>query len=65
MMSKTTRALETTRGTIQFPTFMPVTTFGGKYPLDDLLRPYLPRYSQCLMVSYYYAKQMNARERPK
>jgi helicase len=65
MMSKTPRALETTHGTIQFPTFMPVTTFGGKYPLDDLLRPYLPRFSQCVMVSYYYAKQMKAKERPK
>lgn len=59
-MSKT--QLQTRHGTITFPTFMPVTTFGGKYPLDDLVRPYLGRFAQCLMVSYYYAKQM--KERP-
>lgn len=36
----------------------PVTTFGGKYPLDDLIRPYLPRLAQGIMLSFYYAKQM-------
>lgn len=55
------RKLETQHGSISFPTFMPVTTFGGKYPLDDLIRPYLKRLSQCVMVSYYYAKQMKGR----
>ena len=28
---------------LQLPTFFPVTTFGNKYPLDRLIRPYLPR----------------------
>lgn len=60
----TARQLETRHGTITFPTFMPVTTFGGKYPLDDLVRPYLRRFAQCVMVSYHYAKQMKPHERP-
>ncbi len=59
------RQLTTPRGTIAFPTFMPVTTFGGKYPLDDLIRPYLRRFTDCIMVSYHYAKQMKPAERPK
>lgn len=37
---------------------MPVTTFGDKYPLDDLVRPYLPRMASAVMVSYHYARQM-------
>lgn len=61
----TTRQLTTSRGIINFPTFMPVTTFGGKYPLDDLVRPYLRRFTDCIMVSYHYAKQMKPSERPK
>lgn len=60
----TAHQLETRHGTITFPTFMPVTTFGGKYPLDDLVRPYLRRFAQCVMVSYHYAKQMKLHERP-
>jgi helicase len=39
-----------------------VTTFGEKYPLDDLVRPYLPRLAQAAMVSFHYARQM--KERP-
>lgn len=53
--------LHTARGTITFPTFMPVTTFGDKYPLDKLVQPYLKRMSQCVMVSHYYARQMKRR----
>ena len=60
----TARQLQTRHGTVTFPTFMPVTTFGGKYPLDDLVRPYLRRFAQCVMVSYHYAKQMKQHERP-
>ena len=60
----TARHLKTQYGTITFPTFMPVTTFGGKYPLDELMRPYLRRLSICAMVSYYYAKNMKPAERP-
>ncbi len=58
------RILKTDHGTIHFPTFMPVTTFGGKYPLDDLIRPYLRRFTNCVMVSYHYARQMKPAERP-
>jgi len=53
--------LKTAHGTITFPTFMPVTTFGDKYPLDKLVQPYLKRMSQCLMVSHYYAQSMKKR----
>ncbi len=55
------REFRTKHGTITFPTFMPVTTFGDKYPLDKLVQPYLKRTSQCLMVSHYYAQQMKKR----
>jgi helicase len=54
--------LKTTHGVIRLPAYVPVTTFGEKYPLDDLVRPYLPRLSSAVMVSYHYAKQM--KERP-
>lgn len=50
--------LHTTRGSIRTPAFIPVTTFGGKYPLDDLIRPYLPRLAPAAMVSFHYARQM-------
>ena len=50
--------LETRAGTLHFPTYIPVTTFGNKYPLDGLLRPYFPRLASALMVSFHYAKHM-------
>jgi len=53
------RQITTRKGVIQFPTYVPVTTFGKKYPLDDLVRPYLPRLAQAVMVSYHYAKQQD------
>jgi len=49
--------------TLRFPTFMPVTTFGGKFPLDEIVRPYLSRLFPATMVSYHYAQQM--RKKPK
>lgn len=52
------RSLVTKRGEITFPAYIPVTTFGDKYPLDKLIQPYLPRLAPAVMVSYYYAKQM-------
>jgi helicase len=55
--------LETASGTIRFPAYIPVTTFGEKYPLDGLIQPYLRRLSQAVMVSHYYAKQMTKRPR--
>jgi queuine/archaeosine tRNA-ribosyltransferase len=54
--------LNTPHGPIHLPAYIPVTTFGGKYPLDDLVRPYLPRLAPAAMVSFHYAKQM--KERP-
>lgn len=54
--------LNTAHGPIRLPAYVPVTTFGGKYPLDDLVRPYLPRLAPAAMVSFHYAKQM--KERP-
>lgn len=62
-MSNDLRTLETRSGMIRFPAYVPVTTFGAKYPLDALLQPYLPRLSQAVMVSYHYAKQMKQRPR--
>ncbi len=58
------RSLSTARGKIPFPAYLPVTTFGKKYPLDDLIRPYLPRLAAAVMVSYYYAQQMEPEQRP-
>ena len=57
------RILETPSGIIRFPAYIPVTTFGGKYPLDALIQPYLPRLAQAVMVSHYYALQMKERPR--
>jgi len=59
------RSLITRRGEVIFPAYLPVTTFGKKYPLDQLIRPYLPRLAQGVMVSYYYAKQMSLELLPK
>lgn len=55
------RTLHTPSGDIQLPAYIPVTTFGKKYPLDGLIQPYLPRLAQAVMVSHYYAKQMTRR----
>jgi tRNA-guanine family transglycosylase len=57
------RTLETPSGIIRFPTYVPVTTFGGKYPLDALIQPYFPRLAQVVMVSHHYALQMKERPR--
>lgn len=57
-MTSETHTLSTRAGTIKFPAYVPVTTFGNKYPLDDLIRPYLPRLSQAMMVSFHYARQL-------
>jgi helicase len=62
-MSVTQRRLETASGVIRYPAYIPVTTFGKKYPLDALIQPYLPRLSQAVMASYHYAQQMKQRPR--
>jgi len=61
----TKRTLQTRKGTITFPAYVPVTTFGTKYPLDDLIRPYLPRLAPAVMVSFFYAQQMKKEEAPR
>lgn len=55
--------MNTRRGQIRLPAYIPVTTFGDRYPLDDLVRPYLPRLADGVMVSYHYACQMDESER--
>lgn len=55
---KNTMWLRTAHGPIRLPAYVPVTTFGDRYPLDDLVRPYLPRLAPAVMVSFHYAKQM-------
>ena len=56
--SKLPAVLKTAHGLIRLPAYVPVTTFGDKYPLDELVRPYFPRLVQAAMVSFHYAKQM-------
>lgn len=53
------RTLRTRNGDIACPAYIPVTTFGKKYPLDELIRPYLRRLAPAIMVSYHYARQKN------
>ena len=62
MTSSPTTELKTAHGVLRLPAYVPVTTFGEKYPLDDLVRPYLPRLANAVMVSLHYARQM--KERP-
>ena len=58
----TTNALpRSRRGQLKFPTFLPVTTF-GKYPLDRLIRPCLPRLCQGILVSHHYAAHLDDRQ---
>jgi tRNA-guanine family transglycosylase len=54
-------SVNTRSGTLPFPAFLPVTTFGGRFPLDELVRPYLRRLSAGVMVSYHYANEMTLR----
>jgi tRNA-guanine family transglycosylase len=60
------RVVITRRGQLKLPTFFPVTTFGEKYPLDRLIRPYLPRLCQGVLVSHHYASHLdeNPHEHP-
>jgi tRNA-guanine family transglycosylase len=51
-------SIGTSGGALSFPTFLPVTTFGGKFPLDTLLRPYLAQMCPAVMVSHHYAQKM-------
>jgi helicase len=55
--------LETASGVIEYPAYIPVTTFGPAYPLDALIQPYLPRLAPAVMVSFHYAQAMKKRPR--
>ena len=57
------RQLQTASGTIEYPAYIPVTTFGNRYPLDELIRPYLPRLAPAIMVSFHYAQAMRKKPR--
>jgi queuine/archaeosine tRNA-ribosyltransferase len=57
------KVLKTPSGSIPLPAYIPVTTFGKKYPLDGLIGPYLARLAKAVMVSWHYAKQMEERPR--
>lgn len=60
-MPKTQKRLKTAHGTILYPLFIPVTTYGPRYPLDSLIQPYLARLSKAVLVSYHYAQEMKTR----
>lgn len=57
------RRLTTPSGVIEFPAYIPVTTFGDAYPLDTLIQPYLPRLAPAIMVSFHYAQMMKQKPR--
>jgi helicase len=59
MSEQVPQILVTRRGNLELPTFFPVTTFGNKYPLDRLIRPYLPRLCQGVLVSHHYASHLD------
>jgi tRNA-guanine family transglycosylase len=55
------KSLTVAGGILRFPTFLPVTTFGGRYPLDTIARPYLQEIFPAIMVSHFYALPMKER----
>lgn len=59
-MNATPRILKTRRGEIRLPAYVPVITFGTAYPLDNLIRPYLPRLAPAVMVSVPLARDARA-----
>lgn len=59
MLDQAHDSVVTRRGNLKLPTFFPVTTFGQKYPLDRLIRPYLPRLCQGILVSHHYAAYLD------
>lgn len=59
MPEQIAHVLITRRGELKLPSFFPVTTFGNKYPLDRLIRPYLPRLCQGVLVSHHYASHLD------
>ena len=58
------KRLKTPHGEIQWPAFFPVTTFGKRFPIDQVIRPYLRRFAPAMMVSHYYATDMEKQNFP-
>ena len=50
--------IKTARGDVHLPAYMPVTTYGSKYPLDRVLQPFLPRFADMVMVNQLYAREI-------
>lgn len=57
------RSLQTRSGLLNFPLVVPCTTW--RYPLDALIRPYLPRMAQAVMTSPYHADGLNPTNKPR
>lgn len=56
---ETAMEIATSRGRVRLPAYIPVSTFGPDYPLDRIIRPFLPRFTDMMLVSYLYATQMD------
>ncbi len=56
-------AMETRKGTLTFPAYIPTAAFGEQFHLNKLIMPYLPRLSNALMVNVRCVEEMAA-ERP-
>jgi helicase len=53
--------LKTRSGVIRWPAFVPVTTLTGKFPLDEVVRPFIGRMAKCALVSMHYAKDAKSK----
>lgn len=51
--------IRTRRGEVRLPAYMPVTTWGGEYPTDELTRPFMGRFADMLMVSLQFARSID------
>ena len=56
--------LHTPKGQINYPCFLPVTTFGKKFHLDEVVRPYISRFAPAIMVSHFYAQGISTQKLP-
>ena len=63
-MEPMTKILNTPKGNVPLPCFIPVTTFGNRFPLDAMVRPYINRLSPAIMVSHFYAQEMGSQQLP-
>ena len=63
-MEPVMKILNTPMGDIPLPCFIPVTTFGNRFPLDAMVQPYINRLSPVMMVSHFYAQEMEYQHLP-